>query len=321
MSGQDQDQGERDPRDAEARRLVGMLNSLLEGERAVAALVALGQRAVEPLRKFLLEGRPSTVYQPRLWAVEALGGLGARSVLEDYLTGPLPADLQLRFAEEVVRSAAVREFLRWPGPATEEFLLGLARQQMLRGLVEVFGTLRLAEAIPFLDRALEDDLCRLPAEQALAAMGERAREALILSASARLPSGGDESPSSLRRRRSVLNVLAEIGIRERDWPGLRGLLEEDDPEIVVRVCGLAVKTGIREAASRGAERLIGIAGHAQWFLLEDIAACLLAWFDTAHTAIEREVERRMAQPEAMRVQDQTLRLLLRVLRRSEAQSR
>lgn len=51
-----------------------------EAERLVAALIALGEKAIGPLRRFLLEGRPSTVYQPRRWAVQALGGLGDSNV-------------------------------------------------------------------------------------------------------------------------------------------------------------------------------------------------------------------------------------------------
>jgi hypothetical protein len=93
------------------------------------------------------------VYQPRRWAVEALGALGAREVLMEYLSLPPVPDPQVEFAEQAVRNAAVREFLRWPDDATVSFLLALAGRMMLPGLAEVFGQLRLAEAIPYLDRA------------------------------------------------------------------------------------------------------------------------------------------------------------------------
>lgn len=305
----------------EAERLVAALNSLLEGEGVVTALVALGPAAIAPLRRFLLEGRPSTVYQPRRWAVQALGGLGARDVLIEYLTSRPPADPQLRFAEEVVQNAAVREFLRWPDSATEDFLLELSKKRMLSGLVEVFGKLRMVEAIPYLDGALQDDVCRLPAEEALIEIGEPAREAIILSATTCLPDRDTETPSSLRRRQSALRALSSIGIRQVNWPNLRGLLQEEDPEIVLRCCALAVNGGILDDREAVVARLIAISGKAPWFLQEEVVECLLAWFDAARPAIEAEVGRRMMAAEIDRVRDQCLRLLLRVLRRAEEEAR
>ncbi len=303
-----------------AERLVAELNSLMEGEGVVAALVALGPAAIPPLRRFLLEGRPSTVYQPRRWAVQALGGLGAREVLVEYLTSRPAADPQLRFAEEAVQNAAVREFQRWPGPTTAAFLLDLAKKKMLSGLVEVFGKLRLVEAVPYLDRALEDDMCRLQAEEALIEIGEQARQAIILSSTTHLPDKDTETPSSLRRRQSTLHVLSSIGIRQGDWPSLRGLLQEEDPEIVVRCCELAVNGGILDDREAVIARLIAISCKAPWFLQEEIVECLLAWIDAARPAIDAEVGRRLMAPEIDRVRDQCLRLLLRVLRRASQEA-
>ena len=304
--------------DDEAERLVAALDNLMEGESVVTALVDLGARAIGPLRRFLFEGRPSTVYQPRRWAVQALGGLGAREVLVEYLTSlPPAADPQLRFAEEPVQNAAIREFLRWPSAETTAFLLGLSKSKMRAGLVEVFGKLRLVEAIPYLDRALQDDICRLSAEEALIAIGEPAREALILSATTTLPAGDLESPSSLRRRQSALRVLGEIGIRREDWPVLRPMLREEDPEIVVRICALAVKAGILDDREAVIAHLLAVSETAPWFLQEDIVECLRAWFEGARPAIEAEIEHRMKAPETDRVRDQCLRLLLRVKRRAE----
>jgi hypothetical protein len=306
--------------DEEAERLVAALGNLTEGACAVAALIAFGERAIAPLRRFLLEGRPSTVYQPRRWAVQALGGLGAREVLMEYLTSlPPAADPQLRLAEEAVQNAAIREFLRWPGAETTAFLLGLSGNMMRAGLVEVFGKLRVVEAIPYLDRALEDDGTRLAAEEALVAIGAPAREALILSAITPLPKDDIETPSSLRRRQSALHVLAAIGIRREDWPRLGSLVLEEDPEIVTYSCMLAVKAGAVDGRDTVIARLIAISGKAPWFLQDDIVECLVAWFDTAQPAIQSEIERRMRAPEIARVRDQALRLLLRVRRRAQSE--
>ncbi|HVM95591.1 MAG TPA: hypothetical protein VMT89_04345, partial [Candidatus Acidoferrales bacterium] len=58
--------------DNRIRVLIGQLDTLLEGADAAARLVACGRAAVPVLREFLLEGRPRGVYQPRLWAAQAL---------------------------------------------------------------------------------------------------------------------------------------------------------------------------------------------------------------------------------------------------------
>ncbi len=306
--------------EGEAERLVAALDSLMEGEGAVTALVALGPKAIAPLRRFLLEGRPRTVYQPRRWAVQALGGLDARDVLVEYLSLPPSADPQLRFAEDAVQNAAIREFLRWPGAETTTFLLGLSKNKMRAGLVDVFGKLRLVEAIPYLDRALEDDVCHLAAEEALITIGEPARGALILSATTKLLDGDTEIPSSLRRRQSALRVLSEIGIRREDWQRILRLVTEDDAEIAVRASVILVKAGAVEAQEPVVARLIAVSGTAPWFLQEDIVECLLAWFDPARPDIEAEVARRMKAPEIDRVCDQCLRLLLRVMRRARQET-
>ena len=191
---------------------------------------------------------------------------------------------------------------------------------MRAGLVDVFGKLRLVEAIPFLDRALQEDCNRLAAEDALIAIGEPVREALIYSATPTLPAGDLESPSSVRRRQSALRVLAVTGIRGEDWPVLRPLLQEEDSEIVARTCVLAVNAGILDDREAVIARLLAISGTAPWFLQEDIVDCLLARFEVARPAVEAEIERRMKAPEAERVRDQCLRLLLRVMRRARREA-
>jgi len=302
--------------DEEAERLVAALDNLMEGEGAVTALVALGPKAIDPLRRFLIFGRPSTVYQPRRWAVQALGGLNAREVLIEYLISRPPVhDPQVRFTEEAVENAAIRELLRWPDSETVVLLLDLSKHKLLTGLVEVFGTMRLVEAISYLDRALQDDICRLPAEAALIEIGAPARDALLLSVATKLPVDDAETPSSLRRRQSILRVLKEIGIRLQDWPRLFPLIWEEDSEIVVRSCALAVSVGILNDRQGVIARLIAVAGEAPWFLQEDIEECLLVCFDTARPDIEAVVVRAMKAPKIERVRDQRLRVMLRVMRR------
>jgi hypothetical protein len=129
-----------DPRQAEIARLVQNLNSLEEGERTVAKLMAYGRLAIEPLRLFLFEGKPSVIYQPRRWAVEALAAIGAKEVLIDYLKWkkeiPDPA---VRFGEEPVENAAARALAAWRTDEVFETLLDVSRRRSQLGFVEALG--------------------------------------------------------------------------------------------------------------------------------------------------------------------------------------
>lgn len=303
----------RDP-DPEAARLVAALDDLISGERAIGALVALGPRAIPALRDYLLHGRPSTVYQPRRWAVNALGGLRATDALIEYLSTPRDLDPQVRFAEEAVQNAAVRELAAHPTATIADFLLDLSKTKMLPALAEAFGDLRVTGALPFLDRALEDDVCRPPAEEALRKLGPAARRHLVMSAVTPQPSAGDETPSSLRRRRSALWALADIGIAPEDWDVLRLLAREEDPEAFAALCTVACNAGVPADRGQLVRRLVDLVPASPWHLRDAIERCLTAWFEEAEPVIQAEV---MWRAEAQRLHaafDETLRFLSRVLR-------
>ena len=106
--------GFQDLPDREIERIVEGLDSLLEGDLGVAMLVACGERAIPPLRQFLLHGKPSTVFVGRQRAVKALSELGASSVLLEYLTAPKTIeDPTLRYSEEAIENTAAREPAKW----------------------------------------------------------------------------------------------------------------------------------------------------------------------------------------------------------------
>jgi HEAT repeat protein len=274
-----------------------------------------GDKAIGPLREFLSYGRPSGIYQPRRWAVVVLASLGAKDVLIEYLRREkeIP-DPVARFGEEAVENAAARVLAEWRTEDVFQVLMEIGRRRLLAGVVEALGEFERVEAVPILDRALEDDMCRPAAEEALRRIGETARPALVLSAITPLPSAEAESPSSLRRRRSVLGLLAEGGISPQDQAALRPLLSNMDPEIVVRTSQLLAPGAGPEDRSTIAHRLIEVLPSADWFLHQDIEGCLISMFDQAAPAIEREMSRRMALPERERVADPALRVLLRVRR-------
>ena len=135
--------------------LVRGLDSLLEGDKVAAQLIACGPVAIPAVKAFLFLGKPRVVYQPRLRAVEVLGALGAKSVLIEYITAkksiPDPA---VRMSEEVVENAAARELARWRTQDVLDILMRFALPRSRSGIVEALGRFRSPEAIPYFLHAL-----------------------------------------------------------------------------------------------------------------------------------------------------------------------
>jgi HEAT repeats len=160
--------------------LVQSLNSLHEGELGVDMLVACGERAIGPLREFLMHGKPTGIFVPRQRAVRALAELGAKDVLIQYLdlnreiSDPVAAD-----GEEAVQNGAARALGTWRTDDVYEALQRILQRKYLTGAVEMLGEFRRPEAVPQLVAALEDDFCRSAAEDALHKLGEAPHSALI----------------------------------------------------------------------------------------------------------------------------------------------
>jgi len=301
------------PGDPEVLRLIACLQSLIDGQSAIGELAACGPRAIPPLREFLLCGRVTSVPQPRIWAVEALALLGAREVLIEYLQAPGRAvDAQLRFAEDAVRNTAGRGLSAWRDNRTFEILLDLCRKRNLPGIVETLAGFERAEAIPALDRALEDDMCRIAAEDGYRKLGAMARSSLLLSAVTPLPNAGEETPSSLRRRRSVLGLLTEIGVERQSWVELRPLLIERDPELLARLAHIASSVADPCDRAFAAEGLVSVLARLPWFVWKEAEEALVALAPESVPAIRAELSRRLPNLPLVRMGDEVLRMLLRL---------
>ena len=305
--------------EAEIERLVQNLNSLAEGEMNVGILIAYGRSAIPALRRFLIEGRPGVVYQPRRWAVEALAGIGARDVLIEYLKQKRPiADPMVRFGEEPVENAAARSLARWQDDDTFQTLLEISRPRSQLGFVEALGRFRRLEAVPYMVHALEDDICRGSAEEALRTLGTMAAPALAEAALTHLPSAEEERPASVRRRASTLELLAEMDLPPDAWPSLRILVNEPYPNVVIAVSKIAVRMGTRADKTAAAHRLLDVLPAVDWFARMEIETSLTSLYADAREIIEAELAMRNAFPDQQRVNDNALRTLLRVKRNVEA---
>ena len=128
-------------------------------------------------------------------------------------------------------------------------------------------------------------------------MGPRSQNALLLSAVTPLPNADEETPSSLCRRRSVLALLAVIGVDRQSWAGLRSLLAERDPELLARLAQIASAAANPPDRVSAASRLVGVLGRLPWFVWKEAEEALVALAPDSVPAIDAELIRRSCEHE------------------------
>lgn len=299
--------------------LIKWLKSLHGGEHATFALIDCGRAAVPALRRVLYECDPSGIFEPRCRAARALAAIGERELLLQFLDAPHDlADPVARLGEEAAINTVARALTGWHTNELYEKLLSMARRQLLPGVIEALADFGRDEAIPILVAALADDFSRAPAEDGLRKLGIAAQEALIETAKAKEPSPEWESPSSLRRRRSALQLLLEIDGKSGDWPRLRCLLYDGDPTLVYLACKFCLSN--REAADgiQAIMRLIALLRDADWFLASEIEDCLVQNFSATRRVVDHTLKNTPDLLQAPRSEMRLVRRLHRVKARGEA---
>lgn len=218
--------------------LVAGLDDLQRGRQAQLALIALGERSIDPLARFLL-GPPAPHPQPRMLAAEALGAIGGPRAVQGLITALSSADrktlpLDLRLAEEAVHSAIARELERLDDRSAVGPLLQALRGAHLIEAGTVLARWGEARAVPPLVDCLEDPFIRDRAASALREFGHTAAIPLIASLLRRVHIAGAEARWSVERRAESARLLGEIGAA-RARPALRAVLRDDAFE--VRIAG------------------------------------------------------------------------------------
>jgi hypothetical protein len=309
----------RDLPDEEIEALVQSLNSLHEGELGVDMLIACGERAIEPLRRFLLHGKPSGIFVPKQRAVKALVELGAKEVLLDYLAlEEQIADPVAAHGEEAVKNTVARALAAWHTEDVYQALLRALRHRRLHGVIEALGEFPgRAEAVPELVAALEDDFCRGSSEDVLRNLGEVAHFACIDAASTANPSGANETPSSRSRRRSALRLLESMRLLVEDWRKIAALLHDSDPEIAARAGSIALNLADGQNKELAVKRMIEVLPTSGWLLQAEIQGWLGNHLEVALPSINEEIRRRQAASAAVQAADSVLRLLLALKRKRD----
>jgi hypothetical protein len=293
--------------------LIEKLESIHESDRGAVELIAMGDRAVPALRDFLLNGKPGTVFQPRMVAVEALGRIGAKDVLLEYLKAPnQTSDPAARFAEEAVRSTAARELIRWPGEDVEAALIDIMRQKPLPGACDAAGQLRLNSAAPYLVDALADDVNRPRAMDALRRMLPTARPLLIDAALLWLKRDqSEENPALHRRALAAARLLSESDVSADEAAKLGPLMHGEDPEIAACVARILLKQQSRDIGVI-ARILIGALPHSPWFIRDEIRDLLAACGRDVLEPLDAEIDRRAGESKLQRSTDMLLPMLVNI---------
>jgi hypothetical protein len=295
-------------RDCDEPRIEGLVQglfSLTDGELSMAALVGVGEPSIPALRQVLLEGRPSTVYLPRQRVVRVLGELRAFSALSDYLLQEksIP-DPELRLAEEGVENTAARELGRSQSDEAFYVLRAVAATRKLPGAVEALAGFRRDAAAPVLVAALESDFCRNVAADGIRLIRAAALPYLIESVRSPEPSRAEETPSSLRRRRAALALLADDDLDAKYWEALEFLLYETDEWLQSCAAKISVRLSKSEVAFR---ILLDHLSSRDWVLVDDIAQFLRERLVDVNDLIAQEL--RMAVASATPEQSNRCRLL------------
>lgn len=251
-------------------RLVSGLESLTDGELAVDLLIASGERAIVPLEEMLLHGKARTIAVPRCRAVRALGGLQARRTLLAYLEKfDPPSDSVVLFAEDAVRSVVAHELMRWKDDEIFHALLRATRQRATVGLVESLGEFCRPEAISLLFETLEDDLCREAAFAALCNTPRETRHYAILSLRGR--AGANLiGPAASRRRRATAELFRKLGISREEWQDVAGLLEEEDPTVVLCVATVGFQVAAQKEFPAIVRALFRVAHKLNWLQEDEV---------------------------------------------------
>lgn len=259
------------------------LRSLHDGDRGVAAAAACGDEAIPLLRDLLFQREPSGLFETRRRAVEALASLRAYDVLIEFLESRADvADPVERVGEDAVINSAALALRSGRDPRVFRLLASLAeRRRSLSGVVAALGEFRAVEAIPYLVDALAEDESRAQAEAALRNIGPPARDALVSAARCDPATGGRESESRLRQRRSALALLVEMGVPPDVWSRLRETMDDQDPRLRLLACQLCLGAAPQSEREAAVRRLNHLRFKVDSFLRMDIERCLADYAEKA----------------------------------------
>lgn len=300
-------------------RAIARLELFVDGDLGVVDVIACGKDAIPALKGILFARERSGLYQTRCRAVAALSGLGASDVLIDFLEiDRFITDPVERVGEDAVINAAARVLPNVRDPYVFGVLMRLSYHSRLTGVIGALGTSGRVEAIPALVAALEDDASQPIAEASLRRLGWRTGGALLYAATIQLPTPERESPSSVRRRRSALGVLAEIGVTRQAWPMLRRLMDDNDVKITMLACEICFGRGSAVERFKATRCLIDLLAHNDLILRDEIEQLLIRYFAVTNGPIDAYLRKRSQTRDNAVARQNTEAVLHRIIARASS---
>jgi len=136
---------------------------------------------------------------------------------------------------------------------------------------------------------LGDNIGCVAAEEGLRKLGATAGEELCEATLEPMPSPADETPSSVRRRRSAIRLLTEIHLEERYWPRLEHLMSDHDDAIASIACRIALERRMQEQQGRAVATLLLLSNTSDWLLRDEIQSSLVSHFRLVEAAVKPEL--------------------------------
>ena len=278
--------------EANVEQLVQSLATLHDMERTTVRLISFGRAAVASLRNFLFRVDSSGIYEPRCWAVRALGRIGAQEVLVEFLNADHScSDPVAQMGEEAVVNTTARALAGTISQEAYAALLRVARWRPLPGAIEVLGEYSRPEVVPVLIRALEDDVARASAEEALSNFGESVGPSLRDAATRKEPAPERESPSSVLRRRAAIRLLADTRTASGFWNDLRALMRDSDFIVRARSCRIGLDCGNETEKTEAALTLVQLLSEADSSTRAEIEDVLVRHYSSVGEIIEDNLKR------------------------------
>ncbi|MEY2115110.1 MULTISPECIES: hypothetical protein [Rhodanobacter] len=200
---------------------------------ATERIMALGEHAIAPLRRYLREGA-QVIPHGRLFAISMLARLrspmareGLRDVLHDIPWRRLPSSR--REAEYQVKDVAIRHLITRDYPERCVDAIYAANVERLPSAVAAAGRLGLSSLAPVLVDMLRDDVLERAAADSLESLEEYGRAALLQALPALFEEAGSRVHSRLAAIRALL-VLRRMHARLPPWV-LRRALADGHPAI------------------------------------------------------------------------------------------
>jgi hypothetical protein len=177
-----------------------------------------------------------------------------------------------------VVSSAAHTIARRKDDRTFTLLYELASRRPLTGVISALASFQRPTAIPIFINALGEDEVRLAAETALTSYGSTARS-LLLDAADRFKTSNDLSESQLRKCRSILMLLSEIGVGGREMDRLRPFITSADTQVSVLACRIALCSGSKSTRAKARARLMQLRTCVPWLERMQIEQYLASAFD------------------------------------------